>query len=316
LNDHGSQPFHNIDDRDVIHMPLTEFLDLTSSADFTESRDSNGDRDVPSSCVGDLSALRRCNAELAAALEEARSIDRARIAFLAMVSHELRTPLNAITGFSDAALHGIHGPLPEGYRSYFAAINGVGRHVGALVDNLLDLTQIETGRFSVELQPVSARLLIAEARAMVSAQAKRQDIEIGAPAMTEDWLLETDPVRTRQILVNLLVNAIKFTPRGGRIGIDATLVAADHLDLTVWDTGIGIAREHQEQVFEAFRQLCSRPAQNATKGVGLGLTISRQLARAMKGDLFLGSEPGKGSRFTVRLPLAQPQTCSLSEDAA
>jgi signal transduction histidine kinase len=297
-------------------MLLNKQSELASFGDFPNSSLSGSESSGSSPAAVELDALRRHNEELAAELEKARAIDQARLAFLAMVSHELRTPLNAISGFSDAALHGIHGPLPDDYRSYFTAINVVGRHAGALVDNLLDVTQIETGRFSVELRSVSAGVLIGEACSMVSAQAARQNIEIGAAAVTENWLVETDPVRTRQILVNLLANAIKFTPPGGRVGIDAAAVAPGHLDVAVWDTGIGIAREHHEQVFEAFRQVCSQPARHAAKGVGLGLTISRQLARAMKGDLFLDSEPGRGSRFTVRLPLSPPKIRSLSEDAA
>jgi signal transduction histidine kinase len=235
-------------------------------------------------------------------LNEARTVDRARTAFFAMVTHEMRTPLNAITGFSDAALHGIHGPLSEAYRGYFSAIHGVGQHLEALVDALLDLAQLEAGRFTVEPRPISARLAVADARAMVMSLAVRQGIDISAVDVTGDWLLLVDPTRLRQILVNLLANAVKFTPRGGKVGIDEMPCRPDYLDLTVWDTGIGVAPEEQERIFEAFHQI-GVPAQSGAKGVGLGLAIARQLARAMDGDILLASEPGKGSRFTVRLPI-------------
>lgn len=249
-----------------------------------------------------MTALQRRNEELAAALNAARTVDRARTAFFAMVTHEMRTPLNAITGFSDAALHGIHGPLSEAYRGYFSAIHGVGQHLEALVDALLDLAQLEAGRFAVEPRPISARLAVAEARSMVASLAMSQGIDISAVLATGDWLLLVDPTRLRQILVNLLANAVKFTPRGGTVGIDEMPCPPDYLDLTVWDTGIGVAPEDQERIFEAFHQI-GVPAQSGAKGVGLGLAIARQLARAMDGDILLASAPGKGSRFTVRLPI-------------
>jgi signal transduction histidine kinase len=289
LDDHeiviGGKPVRTLKDRTVDH--VTERMD---------------DAGIPASRTS-MTALQRRNEELAAALRQARSVDRARTDFFAMVTHEMRTPLNAITGFSDAALHGIHGPLPEAYRGYFSAIHGVGQHLESLVDALLDLAQLEAGRFAIEPRPVSARLAVADARAMVVSLAARQSIDIGAVALTQDWTLLVDPTRVRQILVNLLANAIKFTPRDGCVGIDAAPCPPDHLDLTVWDTGIGIATSEQERIFEAFHQ-AGTPAQSGTKGgVGLGLPISRQLARAMDGDILLASEPGKGSRFTARLPL-------------
>ncbi len=279
-------------------------LEKSHVGQVTECRD---DTRVPATRAT-MTALQRRNETLAAALKQARSVDRARTNFFAMVTHEMRTPLNAITGFSDAALHGIHGPMPEAYRGYFSAIHGVGQHLESLVDTLLDLAQLEAGRFTIEPRPVSARLTVANARSMVLALAARQGIDISAVALTNDWLLLVDSTRACQILVNLLANAIKFTPRDGRVGIDATPCAADHLDLTVWDTGIGVPPAEQERIFEAFHQ-ARAPAQSGTKGVGLGLPISRQLARAMDGDILLSSEPGKGSRFTARLPImSEPAT--------
>jgi signal transduction histidine kinase len=240
---------------------------------------------------------------LAEELREARRLDAAKTEFLAMVSHELRSPLNAIVGFSEAALHGVHGPLPESYRSYFAAINGVGRHLDALVGNLLDLAQIESGRFSIAPRRIAAGPLVEEAGLLVAPLAERSGVDIAAVALEAELWLEADPVRTLQILVNLLANAVKFTPRDGRVGITA---AARHgaIELTVWDTGIGIPREHQARVFEAFYQLSEKPLGNRGKGVGLGLAIARQLAQAMGGEIALESVPGEGSQFTLRLPRA------------
>ena len=234
-------------------------------------------------------------------LREARRLDAAKTEFLAMVSHELRSPLNAVVGFSEAALHGVHGPLPESYRSYFAAINGVGRHLDALVGNLLDLAQIESGRFSIAPRRIAARPLVEEAGLLVAPLAERSGVDIAAVALEAELWLEADPVRTLQILVNLLANAVKFTPRDGKVGIAAA--AQDRaVELTVWDTGIGIPREHQARVFEAFYQLSEKPLGNRGKGVGLGLAIARQLAQVMGGEIVLESVPGEGSQFTLRLP--------------
>jgi signal transduction histidine kinase len=277
-----------------------------------EAASAIADAGTSSSAAGPaaLTAMRQRIDALAEELRQARQLDAAKTAFLAMVSHELRTPLNAITGFSDAALHGVHGPMPEAYRSYFAAINGVGRHLDALVGNLLDLAQIEIGRFSIAPERVEARALVEEACVAVAPIAEHNGIDLAVAIFAEDWRIEADPMRVRQILVNLLANAIKFTPRDGRVGIEAapspatTAEGGASLDLTVWDTGIGIAAEHQERIFEAFYQLSSKPLGSRGKGVGLGLAIARQLAQAMRGDIILASAPGYGSRFTLRLPLA------------
>jgi signal transduction histidine kinase len=291
-------------DREIV-IGYTDNINLHNIVDDTVTERDVSDERVPPSGIS-MTALQQRNEELAAALKEARSADRARTTFFAMVTHEMRTPLNAITGFSDAALHGIHGPLSEAYRGYFSAIHDVGQHLESLVDALLDLAQLEAGRFTVEPRPISAKLAVAEARSMIMALAVQQGIDISAVAVTGDWLLLVDPTRLRQILVNLLANAVKFTPSGGTVGIDETPCPPDYLDLTVWDTGIGVPPDEQERIFEAFHQI-GRPAQSGAKGVGLGLAIARQLARAMDGDILLASEPGKGSRFTVRLPVL-PET--------
>jgi signal transduction histidine kinase len=243
-------------------------------------------------------------AEFQRAAEESRR----KGAFLAMMSHELRTPLNAILGFAEMALREVRGPLPAAYRGYLEDIAAAGRHMGELVESVLDAARLENGQVSVELQPVSARLLVAEARSLIALKAEAEGVDVSRVALHGDWLLSVDPLRVRQILVNLLNNAIKFTPRGGAVGVDAMRLADDVVDLAVWDTGPGIELAHQARVFEAFYQVpgvAGRAA--ADKGTGLGLAISRQLARLMGGDLVLASEPGRGSRFTVRLKLVRTE---------
>jgi signal transduction histidine kinase len=207
-----------------------------------------------------------------------------------------------VVGFSEAALREVRGSLPMAYREYFEHIRNAGRHAGDIVQTLLDAARLDHGHVALERRPVSARLLVAEARAMIALRAEEEGIDTRRVALDRDALVETDPLRARQILVNLLVNAIKFTARGGSVGIDAQLVAPGYLDLVVWDTGIGIPLAEQDRIFEPFYQ-AGGALRAGSDGAGLGLAIARQLARAMGGDILLASEPGKGSRFTVRLPL-------------
>ncbi len=234
--------------------------------------------------------------------------ERARLAFIAMASHELRAPLNAIIGFSDAALHGVRGPLPAAYRDYFVNIHRVGKHLEAIVGDLLDFARLEIGRIAFDVATVAAAPLVEEARSVIAPAAERKGIDITAVRLDEAWLIRADATRTRQILVNLLTNAVKFTPAGGSVGTAATEALDRFLELTVWDTGIGIAPDEQELVFEAFHQVRQdrQPAEpSGDPGSGLGLAIARQLARAMGGDILLSSAPGRGSRFILRLPLAR-----------
>ena len=241
-------------------------------------------------------------AEARITLLEARLAEgeRRKSTLLAAMSHELRTPLNAVVGFSEAALQEVKGPLPPAYREYVELIRGAGRHAGEIVEVLLDAARLEGGQMTLELRPVSARLLVSEARNLVTPKAEGDGIDTTAVTLERDDLLEADALRARQILVNLLTNAIKFTPAGGRVGVDIARPDEGHLDLTVWDTGIGIAPEEQERVFEPFYQVGGAELRAGSGGAGLGLALSRQLARMMGGDILLHSEPGRGSRFTAR----------------
>jgi signal transduction histidine kinase len=250
-----------------------------------------------------VAALRARIDDLTAALARANCAERERLSFIAMVGHELRTPLTAITGFADAALHGVHGPPMPAYREYFASIHAAGRHLEAVTDGLLDFARLEAGRFGFDMQRVPVRQIVAEARAIVEPLARRSGIDMAAVALTGERQLWADPTRARQILVNLLTNAVKFTPSGGAVGVEVTPAGPQFLDLAVWDTGIGIPLEEQERIFEAFHQAGAQPLAGGAKGVGLGLAIARRLAQGMGGDIGLASTPGEGSRFTVRFPL-------------
>jgi len=251
-----------------------------------------------------VEALKSRNAQLDLALDQAKAADKAKTDFLAMMSHELRTPLNSIIGFSDAAQAKLFGPIHDSYLGYFRNIHRAGKHLLALIEDLLDTANIKRQTLSIKVAPVRAQELIAEARALVVLRAADKKVDISACDLNGPWIVIADRVRARQIFANLLSNAIKFTPTGGRVGIDAE-VQGERLAVTVWDTGVGIAAAECERVFERFYQGENNILTRQTEGMGLGLAVARELARLMDGDITLQSVPGKGARFTVTLPLAR-----------
>lgn len=250
-----------------------------------------------------LEELHRRNEELAIALEHSKVADHAKVDFLAMMSHELKTPLNGIIGFSDAALHGIHGPLDKAYREYFGNIHKAGQHLLAIINDILDTANMERREIPVRIEPLRAEDLIAEAVSLVDLGVA-VNLDLSGLKTKSDLVVQADHLRARQIIVNLVGNALKFTPDHGRVGIDVTETHDGMVAITVWDTGIGIPAAEQSRVFDKFYQIEHNMLSRGTEGTGLGLSISRHLARLMGGDLTLASVQGQGSRFTLRLPRA------------
>jgi CheY-like chemotaxis protein/nitrogen-specific signal transduction histidine kinase len=235
------------------------------------------------------SRLRETNASLARASE-------AKSRFLASVSHELRTPMNAILGFTDALLAGVDGPLNDEQKDSLGWVQRGGRDLLGLINQILDLSKIEAGKLTLDPQPFDPRELVESVVASHRSLAAQKGIEFswhdrGAPAR-----VVLDQQRVRQILVNLVGNALKFTAQG-KVELEAA-GTHDELHVTVRDTGPGIPAHQHELIFEEFRQ-----AEEGAAGTGLGLSISRRLAKAMGGDISLESAPGQGSTFDVRLPV-------------
>jgi len=259
--------------------------------------------------------LRRSEEALALrnqALEEAnarlKELDRLKSQFLASVSHELRTPLNAIIGFSEVLLDGLAGELSEMAQEYLRYIHASGQHLLALINDLLDLSKIQAGRMTLSLQEVDIPALLEEVQAtiapMVEQKAQTLVFKVADPLPP----LVADPMRLKQILLNLLSNASKFTPERGRIELACSLTDdGQMMRFTVTDNGIGIPPEEQAMIFEEFRQ--ARQARELGQGTGLGLAITRRLVELHGGSIGVESEgiPGRGSRFTVLLPLAGPE---------
>jgi PAS domain S-box-containing protein len=234
---------------------------------------------------------------------EAEDANRAKSAFLAVMSHELRTPLNAIAGYVELIELGIHGPVTDAQRSALDRIKRSQRHLLRLINDVLNLARIEAGHVAYAIEDVALHEVIGSVMPMIEPQLAAKNVRFLVDAPTS-IVARADRDKTQQILINLLTNAVKFTPAGGQVCVYATVALdADHVLLRVEDTGIGIPENMIEQVFEAFVQVDATHTRSA-EGTGLGLAISRDLARGMKGELSAESRVGEGSAFTLTLPRA------------
>lgn len=250
----------------------------------------------------DLLARNEEAEHLRAAAEEA---NQAKSTFLAVMSHELRTPLNAIAGYAEILEMGIHGPITDAQRETLGRIIRSQRHLLRLINDVLNLARIEAGRVDYAVEEVKVAEIVAGVTPMIEPQFASKGISF-AVDVPRGLVVRADREKTEQILLNLLGNAVKFTPSGGRVVVDAASRAEmpARVQLQVSDTGIGISPEKLGTVFQPFVQVdVSRT--RAAEGSGLGLAISRDLARGMGGDLTARSSPGEGSTFTLVLPGAQ-----------
>jgi signal transduction histidine kinase len=232
--------------------------------------------------------------------------------FMATMSHELRTPLNSILGFSEVLLSG--NQLNEKQQRWVRNIQTSGEQLLNLINDILDLAKIEAGKMQLRLEEFSIHDICEGLLSMFRPLAEKKNIDLRGQTDPAVPLLRQDPGKMQQILSNLLSNAIKFTPEGGRVLLRAE-AAPPYLVLTVTDTGVGIAPEEQELVFEKFRQ-GANPLTREHAGTGLGLSIVRELSKLLGGEVSLQSELGRGSTFTVRLPLHLSQEPRLEFDLA
>jgi signal transduction histidine kinase len=220
--------------------------------------------------------------------------------FLANMSHELRTPLNAIIGFSEVLLERLFGDLNAKQDDYLKDIHSSGRHLLNLINDILDLSKVEAGRMELELSTFDLPSAIANAMTLIRERAQKHGIAMAQDVAPELGEVVADERKFKQILLNLLSNAVKFTPDGGRIDVTARSTD-DNIVVAVRDTGIGIAPEDQEAVFEEFRQV-GRHYTSKQEGTGLGLALTRRFVELHGGRISVESTPGRGSTFTFTLP--------------
>ena len=226
--------------------------------------------------------------------------NRHKSEFLANMSHELRTPLNAIIGFSEVLGERMFGELNEKQAEYTEDILSSGRHLLSLINEILDLSKVEAGRMELELATFDLPLAIDNARTFVRERATKHGINLDVTVDERLGDFVGDERKIKQVLLNLLSNAVKFTPEGGRIGIKARQ-ADGSVEISVSDTGIGIAPEDQPKIFEEFRQVGSDYA-HKVEGTGLGLTLAKKFVELHGGKIWVESEVGKGSTFSFTLP--------------
>jgi PAS domain S-box-containing protein len=249
-----------------------------------------------------LEQLRDHAEELDQRRQEADEANRTKTSFLAAMSHELRTPLNAIAGYVELLLLGVRGPLNDEQAADLHRIRRSQQHLLSLINDVLNFSRVDSGHVTYRIEPVSLASVVDTVSLMIMQQAISRGILFEAQPCAPGLVALAEASKVEQVLLNLLTNAMKFTPSGGRVELrcdaeDGVVVAQ------VSDNGVGMPADRLRDIFEPFVQL-DRSFENPREGVGLGLAISRDLARGMHGDLTVESEVGVGSTFTLKLPRA------------
>ena len=238
-----------------------------------------------------------------AARNEAQVANSAKMDFLAAMSHELRTPLNAIAGYVDLIALGVRGPVTPEQLTDLERISQNERHLASLIEDILNYAKVEAGRVEYEIREIDVNKAIADVASLMSAPYGTKGVSLSFTAPEDPATALGDEARLRQVLVNLLGNAVKFTPSGGTVSLSRE-VDVEAVRITCRDTGKGIPGDKLDAIFEPFVQVAAT-ASGKRDGLGLGLAISRDLMRGMRGDLLVESELGVGSAFTLVLPRRQ-----------
>ena len=243
--------------------------------------------------------------ELADQHQRIQEANRLKSEFVANMSHELRTPLNSVIGFAQLMASGRVGPLSAPHQEYVGDILTSSRHLLQLINDLLDLAKIESGKIELRPEPMAPGKLVSEVRDILRGLAaeRRTEVEV----RIDDGLVgvSLDPVKFKQVLYNYLSNAIKFTPEGGRVVVSVTAVGTDQLRIDVADTGIGIREDDLHRLFIEFQQLDTGTARKYA-GTGLGLAVTKRIVEAQGGTVSVRSAPGDGSTFSAVLPRVTP----------
>lgn len=233
--------------------------------------------------------------------------------FLANMSHELRTPLNAIIGFSEVLLEKMFGDLNDKQEEYLNDIFTSGEHLLDLINDVLDLSKIEAGMLGIELEAVDLRKLLQGSLVVVRERALAHGIELKLAVTDDIGTITADERKVKQVIFNLLSNAMKFTPDKGEVGIRARMTDGV-VEIAVWDTGVGIAEEDQQRIFEEFQQ-AEQGLTDKTEGTGLGLALTKKLVTLHGGRIWVESDQGDGSTFTFTLPVESGQEANEAQES-
>ena len=244
--------------------------------------------------------VNRMNDELDRLYRELETASRHKSEFLANMSHELRTPLNAIMGFSQVLREKLFGDLNEKQEEYIGDILSSSDHLLALINDILDLSKVEAGQVELEIAPFSVREALERGTVMVKERALRNGVALGLMIDPSVGIVAADERRVRQVVFNLLSNAVKFTLAGGSVEVRSAQVNGE-IQVSVADTGPGIAPEDHERIFEEFQQ--TQVGVEQREGTGLGLALSKRLVELHGGRIWVESTPGVGSTFTFTLPV-------------
>jgi signal transduction histidine kinase len=253
-----------------------------------------------------MSALRKSEAQMRSARSEAEHANKMKSDFLAMMSHELRTPLNAIGGYAKLLLEGIPDATTTGQQNYLNRIVRAQQHLVELIDSVLTHAKLESGRMTYRMENMSVSELLDVGESLSRPQLSAKNIDFDCDGCDSKLVLRADRQKAAQVMLNLMSNAIKFTPAGGRVAVSTAIPAPGRVAISVRDTGVGMSADQVATVFEPFVQF-DNSLGRGEKGTGLGMPISRELARGMGGDLTVESTPGVGTVFTLTLstdPLA------------
>jgi signal transduction histidine kinase/CheY-like chemotaxis protein len=259
---------------------------------------------------------RRVEERLRVAHQTVAEANRAKTEFLAVMSHELRTPLNAISGYVDLMTMEVHDPVTPTQRTYLARIQSNQRHLLSMIDDVLSFAKVETGRLTLGLESVRVGDVLTSLESSIEPEVQRRALSFTCDPCDPALIMRVDPDKLRQVLLNLLANAVKFTPKGGKVQVRLERVNS-HVEVSVSDTGIGIAPEFIPHLFQQFRQ-ADASVSREYGGLGLGLALVRYIAELHGGQVAATSEGvGKGSTFRVALPvmIMRPDATS-SEDSA
>jgi len=281
---------------------------------ITALRDDQGDI-IGYLLIGtDNSSRKRVELELNDAMAAAEKANRAKTDFLSAMSHELRTPLNAILGFAQLLESGSPAPTSSQKRNLDQILKA-GWYLLELINEILDLALIESGKVTLSREPVSLAEVIRECRAMIEPQAQKRGVGMTFPRLEIPYFVNADRTRVKQVLINLLFNAIKYNKLGGAVVVECTPIPPDSIRISVRDTGVGLTPEQLAQLFQPFNRL-GREA-GAEEGTGIGLVVTKQLVELMGGAIGVDSAVGLGSVFWIELSqTSAPQIAALDGDAA